>query len=247
MVERYRLILFDCLNTLYLPDPSRMPRVELDGQLVPSTAGLLLERLRPLVPALQAAAVHAAARAAWHWAEAQRGAELREVPAPRRFRRLLEELGLEAANDGLARELLELHMRAVTGSFVFPPEHRAVLSALRERYRLALLSNFDHGPALRRLLGETGIADWFDPLLISDGLGWRKPGRAAYAAALERLGLPPAAILFVGDSLEDDVLGGHRAGLDVAWFNPKGAPCPPDCRPAYELRSLTELPELLAG
>jgi 2-haloacid dehalogenase len=245
MAARYRLILFDCVNTLYLPDPSRLPRLELEGRSVPSTAGLMLERLRALDPSLQAEAVHRAARSAWQWAEGERGAELREVPALRRFRRLFEELGLGHAPPAQVEALLEVHMRAVTGSFVFPAEHRRVLGELQARYRLALFSNFDHGPSLLRLLGETGIAGWFDPLLISDGLGWRKPGRAAFAAALERLAAPPEAILFVGDSLEDDVRGCRDAGLDVAWLNPAGAECPADCRPTYELRALAELPGLL--
>lgn len=241
----YRQILFDCLNTLYLQDPSRLPHVEVDGRTVPSTAGLLLNHLRRLDPRLQVETVHAAARAASQWAVAQRGPELHEVPAPRRFRRLLQELALERADGSLVDELLVVHMAAVIGSFRFPPQHGEVLRALGGRYRLGLLSNFDHGPALRRLLTETGIAGCFDPLLISDGLGYRKPGPAAFAAALERMGEPPGAVLFVGDSLEDDVEGGLRAGLDVAWFNPKALPCPPDCRPTLELTELARLPPLL--
>lgn len=245
MHKRYRLLLFDCVNTLYLPDPSRLPRVELDGTLVPSTAGLLLERLRPRHPHLRAEAIHTAAREAWRWAERQRGPELREVPAPCRFRRLVDELGLAPADEALAHDLLRVHMRAVTGSFRFPQAHGRLLETLRRRYRLALLSNFDHGPSLRALLQETGIAAWFDPLLISDGLGYRKPGAAAFAAALAAIDVPAEEILFVGDSLEDDVQGGRNAGLDVAWVNPGGVTAPPDSPPTYELSALTELPRVL--
>lgn len=243
--KRYQWILFDCLNTLYLQDPSRLPRVEVDGRVVLSTAGLLLERLCQVDPGLGVDAVHAAARAASRWAAAQRGSELHEVPAPRRFRRLLEELALGSADGALADELLAVHMRAVIGSFRFPPEHRDVLETLRGHFRLGLLSNFDHGPSLRRLLAETGIDGWFDPLLVSDGLGYRKPGPAAFAAALGRMGAPAGAVLFVGDSLEDDVQGSLGAGLDVAWFNPEGRPCPSGCRPTLELAALAELPTLL--
>jgi HAD superfamily hydrolase (TIGR01549 family) len=245
MTKPYRLILFDCFNTLFLQDPSRLPRLELDGRAVTSTAGLLLEPLRALVPTLRAETVHHAQRSAGRWAEQLRGAELREVPAPRRFRRACEELGLAAPDEALVQALLEVHMRALTDSFAFPAAHRQVLVALRERFRLGLFSNFDHAPALHRLLRETGIAEWFDPLLVSDGLGYRKPGAAAFDAALRRIGLPPGAILFVGDSLEDDVAGARGAGLDVAWLNPAGAPAPESCRPTYELASLLELPALL--
>lgn len=246
MTQRYRLVLFDCVNTLYLPDASRLPRVELDGRAVPSTAGVLLEHLRPLAPGLSLEQVHVAARGAWQWATEQRGADLREVPAPRRFRRLCESLALEAVDEAFIAGLVDAHMAAVTGTFVFPPEHGEVLRGLRGRYRLGLLSNFDHGPALRGLLERTGIAGHFDPLLISDGLGWRKPAPPAFQAALHHCGLPAEAALYVGDSLEDDVQGARGVGMDVAWINPGGEPAPDDCRPTHELRSLAELPALLA-
>ena len=67
----YRVLLFDCVNTLYLPDASGLPRVRVGEREVPSTAPLLLERLRPYFPGLDAETVHQAARAAW-WSAATR-------------------------------------------------------------------------------------------------------------------------------------------------------------------------------
>lgn len=245
MSKPYRVILFDCFNTLYLQDPSRVPQLELDGKQVPSTAGLVAERLRVLDPSLQPETVHRAHRSAWKWAEGERGPDLAEVPAPRRFKRMFQELGLIDVQDALAQEVLEVHMRTLTGTFTFPDAHRHLLERLRLRYRLSLLSNFDHGPTLRRLLEDTGIADWFDPLLVSDGLGFRKPGPAAFAAALDAIGEPAESVLYVGDSLEDDVQGCRSAGIDVAWLNAAGAEAPPDCMPTYEMRALPDLGGLL--
>jgi FMN phosphatase YigB (HAD superfamily) len=245
MPKPYRVILFDCMNTLILPDPARTPMLELDGSSVPSTAGLLHPWLRSLLPGLEPARIHEAARAAWKWAAAQRGPELAEVPARRRFARLLAELGLAAPEPGLAEALLDVHMEAVTGSFVLPEAHRRLLDALRARYRLALFSNFDHAPSLRRLLEASGIAGWFDPLIISEELGYRKPGAMAFRQALALVGAPPEAILFVGDSAEDDVRGGVEAGLDVAWL--RGGEKTPEPAPAFVLEHLPALAELLGG
>lgn len=246
MPKPYRLIAFDCVNTLYLPDASRIPMVELDGKQVPTTAGLLHERLAPLLPDLALHQAHLALRNAWRWAEAQRGPELLEVPARRRFRRFFFELGLREPEERLLDELLELHMRAVTGSFILPAAHRQVLTRLRRSHRLALFSNFDHAPSMQRLLRESGISDWFDPLIISDALGYRKPGRAAFSRAIGLIGEAPQDILFVGDSLEDDVQGARQAGIDVAWINAKGLPAPANFPPTYELRELPALIDLLA-
>lgn len=242
---RYQLILFDCVNTLYLPDPSRLPRLRVDGRMVTSTAELLHDRLRALDPKLDVETVHHAARAAWKWAEQQRGPEHREVPAPRRFERLFLELGLPADDPILMESVLVAHMAAVTSSFTFPEAHRRLLAGLRSTHRIGLLSNFDHGPSLLNLLESTGIADWFNPLLISDGLGFRKPGNAAFTRALEQIGLPRQHVLYVGDSMEDDVKGCRDFGLDVAWINARGETAPDDCRPTYELTALTELPSVL--
>jgi len=52
----------------------------------------------------------------------------------------------------------------------------------------------------------------------------RKLGRLA---ALERLGLDPAEVLFVAGSAHD-VGGAARAGMDVYWANRGGAPAPTD-------------------
>ena len=97
---------------------------------------------------------------------------------------------------------------------------------------------------MAKLVAED-IADWFDPLIISDGLGYRKPGAAAFSLALELLGEAPERVLMVGDSLEDDVAGCHGAGIDVAWINLRGAPVPESAPPRFVLASLTGLPELL--
>ncbi len=216
-----------------------------DGKEVTSTAPLLMEHVAAHLPGLPAEDVHHAMRRAWRWAEEQRGPELREVPATLRFRRLLDELELDHVGEALAGELLAAHMAAVTGCYDLPPAHREVLAELKDRFSLALFSNFDHRPSLMAKLVAEDIADWFDPLIISDGLGYRKPGAAAFSLALELLREAPERVLMVGDSLEDDVAGCHGAGIDIAWINPRGAPVPESAPPRYVLASLTGLPKLL--
>ncbi len=60
------------------------------------------------------------------------------------------------------------------------------------------------------------------------------------------IGEAPQDILFVGDSLEDDVQGARQAGIDVAWINTRGLPAPANFPPTYELRELPALIDLLA-
>jgi FMN phosphatase YigB (HAD superfamily) len=244
MAHPYRVILFDCVNTLYLPDASRSPKIEVDGATQISTAGLLLVRLAELAPALTAADVHRAQRAAWRWAEQQRGESQREIPAPLRVRHVLGLLGLPL-DEALVDDLMRIHYRAVVGTFVLPPEHVALLRELGAHYRLALFSNFDHGPPLTQRLTADGLAALLDPAVVSADIGWRKPGAEAFRIALDRVGEAPERILFVGDSFGDDVMGARAAGVDCAWINPSGDPVPHGAPPAYTLRALTDLRALL--
>jgi FMN phosphatase YigB (HAD superfamily) len=75
--------------------------------------------------------------------------------------------------------------------------------------------------------------------------GLSKPDPAIFALALARLGLPPRRALFVGDSLQQDVVPARAAGLRTAWL--VGAGELPAASPADVcLRSLGDLERLLA-
>ena len=60
-----------------------------------------------------------------------------------------------------------------------------------------------NGAILAALQAATGV----EPVIIG------KPESHLFEQALARLGTPPKATLMLGDRLETDILGGHRAGL----------------------------------
>ncbi|MBP5607395.1 MAG: HAD hydrolase-like protein [Lachnospiraceae bacterium] len=53
-----------------------------------------------------------------------------------------------------------------------------------------------------------------------------------------------ADILFVGDTYKTDVCGAYQAGLKVAWIN-RNKETDVNCFAAYQIRSVTELAELI--
>lgn len=86
-----------------------------------------------------------------------------------------------------------------------------LIRALRPSYRLAVLSNSDH--TLRsRLSDGLGIAPLFDEIVCSAEVGCAKPEPEIYALACGRLGLPPAACVFVDDG-EPNVRAAEAAGM----------------------------------
>jgi putative hydrolase of the HAD superfamily len=144
-------------------------------------------------------------------------------------------------------ELLERYMAAkerIADEMQPFPEAIAVVRALRGLgIRVGVLTN---GPSgfQRRKLEVSRLGPELDAIAISGELGVAKPEPEAFAKALELLGTRPEETAMVGDSLENDVLGGLRAGLAaVVWMpGPRTGDLPPGAHLARELR---EVPALL--
>ena len=78
----------------------------------------------------------------------------------------------------------------------------AFVRGLRPRARVGLISNA--WPEVRRLLETTwGIADAFDPLILSAEVGLVKPDAQIFHLALERAQVEPSQAAFVDDFAEN--------------------------------------------
>src|SRR5207247_9799269 len=110
---------------------------------------------------------------------------------------------------------------------------RPLLRRPAERYRLAVVSNFDYTPTALDILERAGVTDLFGTIVVSDEVGWRKPRRDIFDAALSRRGVRAEESLFVGDRADMDVVGAPQIGLAAAGINrdretlPAGGARPP--------------------
>jgi len=96
------------------------------------------------------------------------------------------------------------------------PEAPAVLEALHKQgFRLAIVSNIISRGLVPRQLTEYGIAHYFDPVVTSSNLGWRKPNARIFEEAARLMQLPPEACAYVGDTVSRDVIGARRAGYGL--------------------------------
>jgi putative hydrolase of the HAD superfamily len=98
------------------------------------------------------------------------------------------------------------------------PGTTEMLGILRGPYRLGLLSNFTHPPAAMEIINGLGLTPFFDAVLISGELGFRKPHPLVFCRLIEELGVTKEQILYVGDDPEPDIIGATRAGLHPVWF-----------------------------
>ena len=93
-----------------------------------------------------------------------------------------------------------------------------MLTSLMGRYRLGLVSNFTHPPAVEQILARVGLEQFFDEIIISGRLGIRKPHPAIFSELSRRLALAPEEIVFVGDELQADIVGAQKAGMHTVWM-----------------------------
>ena len=60
-----------------------------------------------------------------------------------------------------------------------------------------------------------GLYDLFEFVIFSSDFGYKKPDPRIYAAALERMGLRPLEVLFIGDTGRDDIFAPRRIGMQA--------------------------------
>jgi len=245
---RYAAVLFDLFDTLVRFDRQRMPEIQINGKTVRSSAGMLHAILRTHAPHIELEACYEALSASWREAERLRALDHREVAAPVRFAHFFQTLGLDEAAlpPGFGLSLIDAHRGALGRAAEFPAHHGPLLRRLAERYRLAVVSNFDYTPTALDILERAGVTDLFGTIVVSDEVGWRKPRRDIFDAALSRLGVRAEESLFVGDRADMDVLGAQQIGMDAAWINRDREKLPAGVAPpTYEIRDLGELAGIL--
>lgn len=121
----------------------------------------------------------------------------------------------------------------------------AALDRLAARVPLAALTNGNAD------LERIGLMHVFRFQLGAREHGAAKPEASIFHAACERLGCTPGEVLHVGDDVEMDVVGAHRAGLRSCWINRTDA-CAGDARPTArawpreDVRPDLEFPSLSA-
>jgi len=117
------------------------------------------------------------------------------------------------------------------------------LHSLRRRgHRLGLLTN---GSAAfqRRKLMRFELEPLFELVLIEGELGYGKPDRRVFGAALTHFGVRADSTWMIGDNLEADIKGARDLGIGAVWYDAHGAGLPrePLATPDRIITSLSEL------
>jgi HAD superfamily hydrolase (TIGR01549 family) len=146
------------------------------------------------------------------WREEQRG-----YTASDRIRWMLQRLSIERPADceHVARAVEAVDEALVRYPPPLLPGAGDAVKAIRERYRLAIISDtgFASGRAQDDLLQRDGLRDLFDVTVYSVDVGHAKPRREPFRAALDALDLPPGDVIHIGDNERTDVRGALDMGM----------------------------------
>jgi len=163
-----------------------------------------------------------------------------EIEYPAQVRALLADFGVEITDDELLRFLEAEHDAWAPARSLAATTH-ALLESLRERgLKLGLVSNaFDPPELLHRDLEKLGVAQRLDTAVFSSEVGRRKPDARIFEEACERVGVEPASVLFVGDTLATDIAGASALGMrtcQALWFRADA-----DAEPEPDYRAFTQM------
>ena len=115
------------------------------------------------------------------------------------------------------------------------------LRRLRARFRLMSLSNGNAD------LDVIGLSSYFEQVIGAREAGVAKPDARIFELLLERAGLEPSQVAYVGDDPHADVAGARAVGMHAVWIDRFGRPWPEGIEPpAHRVGNLAELVALLA-
>lgn len=110
------------------------------------------------------------------------------------------------------------------GTFQPYPDVNPVLSQLKKRFKLALISNVDDD-MIAQSAASIGVD--FDGIFTAEKCGAYKPSAIPFRYALEHIGVPASDVLHVAFGWRYDLPAAHALGFMTLWVNRRNLTLPP--------------------
>lgn len=140
--------------------------------------------------------------------------ELAEVTNAVWISEALNNLGFQTTpDDTRVKTAVNVFFQDYVDSLKIKPCAKSILEQVSTDYKLGLVSNFTYAPVIYAGLRKLGINQFFNAVLVSEEVGWRKPSRRIFEEALRRLGVTGKETAYVGDSPLEDIEGAKALGM----------------------------------
>ena len=114
-------------------------------------------------------------------------------------------------------------------------------------YHVGIITNGAHDEHTDSQLSKVrhlGLSERIQSLTISGEIGVRKPNLEIFKLACERADVLPEEAVYIGDSVQNDIVGANRAGMTSVFINRKSAVLIPesaDEQPDYAISNLHDV------
>jgi HAD superfamily hydrolase (TIGR01549 family) len=157
-------------------------------------------------------------------------------------RRLFPNLPEDKATN-LASRANDVFWNAVVTNYQPREDAKECLRALKAMsLKMGIVSNHHSYDWLIKSLKRHRIERYFQSIIASSEVAVRKPNARIFNLCLSALDVKSEHAVFVGDSIQFDVVGARRAGLVAVLLGRASSSHP---RPDFMIRELGEIPELV--
>ena len=130
----------------------------------------------------------------------------------------LNNLGFKTTpDDPRLKTAVNVFFEDYLNSLELRPCAKNMLKKLSMDYKLGLVSNFTYAPVIYAGLRKLSINQFFNAVLVSDEVGWRKPHPKIFNQALRRLKVSASETVYVGDSPLEDIKGAKTIGMKTLF------------------------------
>jgi putative hydrolase of the HAD superfamily len=153
----------------------------------------------------------------------------------------LTNLGYETSTeDPRLNTALNVFFQAYVDTLELRPYAEDLIRRIAENCKLGLVSNFTYVPVIYASLRRLGINQFFNVIVVSEDLGWRKPHKRIFQETLQRLHVPAEEAVFVGDSPHEDIKGAKAVGMKTVFV-------PSQFYSLEDLRGIPQQPDAIAN
>jgi HAD superfamily hydrolase (TIGR01662 family) len=123
---------------------------------------------------------------------------------------------------------------------------------LHSDYRLGLISNASYSRDVYMQLETHHLLPYFEQVLVSADVGYRKPHPLIFRKALNYFNVEPTEAVMVGDTLNADIIGSRHIGMKNIWIARWAAPPTTHYRddaiiPDRTIQRLSQIPAVLTA
>ena len=180
---------------------------------------------------------------------AYRANENVEYSAETVFQQTLDALGIRDVPEEHVLKTMAAFYHETQKNWLIVPGAKSLLDSLsRKKVHIGLITNASYAEDIRQLLQQHEIREYFDQIIISAEVGYRKPHKKIFSIALELMESRADQSVMIGDSLVADIWGASQSGIRSIWLKAYAnvsSPLSQKIKPDAEADSISEIPAVL--